>query len=49
MEPLTHEETRKANGYIATLGPDKMQQKLDLLEKFKQGPDVFNPLIRSLI
>jgi hypothetical protein len=48
-EPLTQDEVNRANEYIATLGPDKMEEKISLLNNFKLGPDVFNPIIRRLI
>lgn len=49
IPPLTQEETAKANAYIASLGPDKLEDKKSLWKSFTEGPDVFNPIIRALI
>lgn len=49
FQPLTQEEIQKANAYIASLGPEKVTEKINLIQSFKAGPYIFNPIIRSLI
>lgn len=46
---LTQEEIQRANEYIATLGPDKIAEKKEILAKLKEGDEVFAPFIRALI
>lgn len=46
MEPLTPEEVQKINEMMPTLSKDLTNTAI---EKMKQGPEEFNPFIRSLI
>lgn len=49
MQPLTREETIKANEYLASLGPDQAIEKNGLLSSFRQGGEQWLDLIRSKI
>lgn len=49
MNPLTHDEIHRANSWIATLGPDKMAQKQEALDKFRGNNEEWLIFIRSKI
>lgn len=49
MNPLTQEELAQVNDYIATLGPDKREEKDEILQKLRAGDAEFLPYIRNLI